>query len=121
MCKNVKFIDVDYEELLVSKRDIILETPKMKDLLTLNNPGSDENGIVFHSHEYTAIGCDLRNLARLDRLLRSIVPLENCVVLCVAEVSLTYMPPDAADALLAWSANLSSGITFLSPLGRPQS
>lgn len=114
LCERVRFIDVDYEELLMSKCDIILATPKMKDLLTLDDLRPTEKGIVFHSDEYTAIGCDLRNTSRLGRLLNSVVPLEECVVLCVAEVSITYMPPDAADALLAWSSKLSSGNTFFS-------
>ena len=108
-CQNVKFIDVDYEELMISKREVILSTPKMKSLLTLDDERSSDSGVILDSNEYVAIGCDLRNIQRLNRLLRDVVSLEKCLLLCIAEVSITYMLPDAADAIIAWSARLSPG------------
>ena len=97
---------------MISKREIILSTPKMKSLLTFDDEASSDSGVVFDSNEYAAVGCDLRNIRRLDRLLRSLTSLEDCLILCVAEVSITYMLPDAADAIIAWSARLSPGMSY---------
>jgi len=108
-CDNTKFIDIDFSELMLSKREIILNTPKMKDLLS--NPtttlGSD---VLLDSEEYAAIGCDLRNLKRLERLLKTVVDIDQCLVLCIAEVSITYMSVDDSDALIAWTTTLSPGM-----------
>lgn len=111
LCSNVKFVDVDHEELMVSKCDVVLRTPKMKDLLTLRSPRLAK-GLLIDSDEYVAIGCDLRNVKRLDRLVRSILPVDDCTVLCIAEVSIAYMHPDDADAVISWSSSLSSDVTF---------
>ena len=107
LCVNAKFVDVDFEALMFSKREIILNTPRMKDMLTISPESEQEQGIVLDSLEYTAIGCDLRNLRRLERLLKSVVDLEKCLVLCVAEVSITYMATQDADALIQWTTTLS--------------
>lgn len=120
LCGAAKFIDVDFEELMISKREIIRNTPRMKDLLSINAEVPQENGIVFDSEEYVAIGCDLRNPRRLERLLKSVVDLDDCLILCLAEVSITYMASEDSDALIAWTSTLSPGIPVVPP-GLPSS
>lgn len=93
---------------MITKRQMILQTPKMKDLLT-NPITPTENGLLLDSDEYTALGCDLRNLKRFERLLKSVIDIEQCLVLCVAEVSITYMSVDDSDALISWTSRLSPG------------
>ena len=115
LCSGTKFVDVDFGELMISKREIIRNTPRMRDLLSINADMSQETGIVLDSEEYVAIGCDLRNLRRLERLLRSVVDLDDCLVLCVAEVSITYMAAEDSDALIAWTSTLSPGKKHISP------
>jgi tRNA wybutosine-synthesizing protein 4 len=91
-----------------------MHQPEMRDLL--HTPASDKTSIdpsiALDSEEYAAIGCDLRNIPRLERLLKSVVDLEHASVLCIAEDSTTFMPVKAADALIWWSAGLSSGAPF---------
>lgn len=111
MTANTKFIDVDYELLMETKRRVINSTPQILDLfhpIHSDLTGRDKS-VLIDSNEYAALGCDLRNIPRLERLLRSIVDIDQCLVLCVAEVSITYMHTDAADALIAWSSNISPG------------
>lgn len=111
MCANAKFVDVDYELLLETKRQVINNTPEMRDLIHPIDQAaqSKDKSVLVDSDEYAAIGCDLRNILRLERLLRSIIDVDQCLVLCVAEVSITYMQTDAADALISWSSTLSTG------------
>jgi tRNA wybutosine-synthesizing protein 4 len=108
-CDNTKFIDIDFKELMLSKREIILNTPKMKDLLS-NPTVPVENDVLLDSEEYAAIGCDLRNLKRLERLMKTVVDIDQCLVLCIAEVSITYMSVDDSDSLIAWTTTLSPGM-----------
>ncbi|EXJ84388.1 hypothetical protein A1O3_05055 [Capronia epimyces CBS 606.96] len=112
LCGNTKFIDIDFEELMITKREVILNTPKMRELLSLPADLPAENGVVLDSDEYTALGCDLRNLRRLERLVKSVVDIDRCLVLCIAEVSITYMSPEDSDALIAWTTTLSPDVTF---------
>ncbi len=109
LCKAVKFIDIDYDALMESKRDIVLNTPELHDLFTVRDPPSSKCNVMFHSDQYSIVGCDLKNLKRLKELIRAVVDVEKCLVLCVAEVSITYMATVDADGVLAWCTRLSSG------------
>ena len=93
---------------MMTKREIIFNTPQMKDMLSATN-AELQDGVVFDSLEYAGIGCDLRNLRRLERLINSVTDIEHCLVLCVAEVSITYMSTQDADALIHWTTTLSPG------------
>ncbi|RMZ80227.1 hypothetical protein DV738_g2770, partial [Chaetothyriales sp. CBS 135597] len=99
ICKNVKFIDVDYDALMESKRDIVINTPELSSLFTVRDPPGQRSGILYHSDQYSILGCDLKNLKRLKDLVTAVVDVDQCVVLCVAEVSITYMATPDADAL----------------------
>ena len=93
---------------MLTKKDIVETTPQIKSLLTLRSPPPD-GYTVLDADEYIAIGCDLRDIAGLDKTIKAISKPEGCLVLCVAEVAVTYMNPDDADALLEWAASLSLG------------
>ncbi|EXJ95018.1 hypothetical protein A1O1_00136 [Capronia coronata CBS 617.96] len=113
LCANTKFVDVDYEPLLQTKCEIILNSYDMSDMLhSVETNPTEKSPILLDSEEYAAIGCDLRNLRRLDRLLKAVVVPEQSIVLCIAEDSLAYMATDAANALISWSSKLSSDVTF---------
>jgi tRNA wybutosine-synthesizing protein 4 len=98
---------VDYEELVNTKRDVILATPPLRELI--EPVEVSDFARVICSKRYCGIGCDLRDLPKLDHAMKLLGDLEDSLVLCVAEVSVTYMDPDAADALIAWARTLSDG------------
>ncbi len=108
---------------MYTKKEIVESTPQIKGLLTLRTPSPD-GYTVLDADEYLAIGCDLRDIVGLDKTIRSISEPKRCLVLCVAEVSVTYMNSDSADALIEWAASLSSGkplqiaCSLLAPHGR---
>ncbi|KIY00291.1 uncharacterized protein Z520_03976 [Fonsecaea multimorphosa CBS 102226] len=114
LCAGAKFVDVDYDLVMETKRDIIMSTPELRDLLHFSGSscaGSDPS-VLVDSEEYAAIGCDMRNLRTLERLLKSMLNLDECSVLCIAEDSTSFMPVCAADALISWSSRLSKDVTF---------
>lgn len=108
LCGNVRFVDVDYKALMLTKKDIVEGTPQIWKLLTPRTASSDDY-VVLDTEEYLGIGCDLRDIDGLNKAVRALAQRDDCLVLCVAEVSVTYMDPDAADALIEWAASLSSG------------
>lgn len=103
-CVNVKFIDVDYRDLIVNKREVVLNTPEL--LSKLTNIEKQTGDMLLRSDQYLQVGCDLRDLPRLEQILASIIDLQNSVILFTAEVSITYMNVEAADALIQWASTL---------------
>lgn len=116
LCQNVKFVDVDYMQLMLKKREVIEQTESLRQLLTNLIVSSSGEIITLRSDHYVAVGCDLRDVEKLEKALAAEFDLENCLVLCTAEVSITYMEVHAADALIRWAATLRTGkshLTFL--------
>ncbi|KAL8915608.1 MAG: hypothetical protein Q9172_006857, partial [Xanthocarpia lactea] len=104
-CTGVTFADVDHPELMSKKRDMILEQSAMKSLVgRIQSYGQDGSTIVMRSDHYVGVGCDLRDIARLTKALEEELQIGSCLVLCTAEVSITYMDVNAADALITWAA-----------------
>ncbi|KAK7892895.1 tRNA methyltransferase ppm2 [Exophiala xenobiotica] len=97
LCSNTKFIDVDYEPLMETKREMIFNQPDMKGLLhsVVTNLIDGEPAVLVDSQEYSALGCDLRNLRKLGKLLRSVVDLEDNVTFCVLEPRSPDQPDNA--------------------------
>ena len=61
---------------------------------------SQDDGIIFRSDQYLQLGCDLRDLQRLNSLVRQALDAEQTLVLLVAEVSITYMDSVYSDAVI---------------------
>ena len=100
-------MDVDYKELMATKTAIVIETAALEGLVKPREMSCQD--FMIESDHYYGIGCDLRDLRLLDRAVRSLGGLDETLVLCVAEVSVTYMDPIAADALISWAKMLSKG------------
>lgn len=64
--------------------------------------------VRLRSDEYLAVGCDLEQLGWLNSLFEKECILD-CEILFTAEVSITYMRTDAADALIRWAGGLKNG------------
>jgi tRNA wybutosine-synthesizing protein 4 len=111
-CRNAVFIDVDYEALMQTKRDVIVQTPQLYEILSGFHTTAPDKAVLLTSMHYTAIGCDLTNTTRLEAAIKSELALDNCDVLFLAEVSLTYMETSAADAVILWASKLTKSVQF---------
>lgn len=109
LCRDTMFVDIDYEKLMVNKKTAIQRTSEISDLLDNVEFFPDDKAIQIHSDHYLAIGCDLKNVKKLDETLRNEVLPADCSVLYLAEVSLTYMDVDSANAVVNWASKLSAG------------
>lgn len=104
------FVDVDYEKLMVHKKNAIRQTPEIKKVIGDVEFGSDVDAIQIRSPQYLGVGCDLKNTKKLDDVLQnSILPSKDCSVLCLAEVSLTYMDVKSANDVVTWASTLTNG------------
>ncbi|KUJ23104.1 LCM-domain-containing protein [Mollisia scopiformis] len=103
-CQRTKFVDIDYRDLMLKKRNVVENAEDLKSLLT--NVKVSEGDVLLQSDQYLQIGCDLRDLESLNRVLPSVIDLERSLVLFTAEVSITYMNVEAADALIFWASKL---------------
>ncbi|KAJ5897853.1 LCM-domain-containing protein [Penicillium tannophilum] len=103
------FVDIDYEKLMVHKKNAIRQTQEITRVLGDIEFGSDEDVIQINASRYRAVGCDLKNLKKLDEVLQSnILPSADCSVLLLAEVSLTYMDVQSANEIIKWASNLTN-------------
>ncbi|KAI9744955.1 MAG: tRNA methyltransferase ppm2 [Claussenomyces sp. TS43310] len=110
--RGVKFIDVDYKDLMLKKRMIVQQTPELHGQLTGMKTSDSE--VLLHSDPYIQLGCDLRDVSSLSRALSSVVDLETSLVLLISEVAITYINIEAANTLIGWAATLPHGeITLL--------
>jgi tRNA wybutosine-synthesizing protein 4 len=103
----VKFIDIDYKDLMIKKRDMVISTKELFALLS--NVEALGGDVLLQSDQYLQLGCDLRNLEHLNQTLKSVVDIDKCLILLTAEVSITYMDVEAADALIEWAGRLPDG------------
>ncbi|KAI7777459.1 hypothetical protein LA080_003500 [Diaporthe eres] len=96
------FFDVDFNELARRKRQVILETPELASQLSEAQAGEDAlyPNLLLRSKCYHLVGCDLRRTAELQQALNSVLDPNECIFLFLAEVSITYMETNSADALI---------------------
>ena len=66
--------------------------------------------VYIRSDRYLALGCNLKDLQTLERLLRSELGVSRASFMFVAEVSITYMPTADADAVIRWASTLEDGM-----------
>jgi tRNA wybutosine-synthesizing protein 4 len=104
----VKFVDIDYKDLMLKKREIVQRTDEL--FATLSGVVVPKEGnVLLRSDQYLQLGCDLRDVSCLQQSLAAVLDIPTCDVLFAAEVSITYMNVDAADALIGWASTLPSG------------
>jgi tRNA wybutosine-synthesizing protein 4 len=92
------------------KRDRMLSDGLLRDALLKTKLRSSEPPVYLRSDGYMACGCDLKDLGTLERVLRAEFDVPATSILFVAEVSVTYMPVEDADALIRWASTLEDGM-----------
>ncbi|PGH26975.1 hypothetical protein AJ80_01359 [Polytolypa hystricis UAMH7299] len=113
LCENTKFIDIDYHKLMINKRSFVRQCSALSDLFSDLEFPPETDPVLLRSGHYVGIGCDLEQLGALEAVLKTeIEALADVSILCTAEVSLTYMEVNAADAVLKWLPTLSKDVQF---------
>ncbi|EEA28289.1 tRNA methyltransferase ppm2 [Talaromyces marneffei ATCC 18224] len=112
ICNNATFVDIDYEKLMGIKMSVIQKTEELKSILGDIKVFPDPSPVLLRAAHYVAVGCDLKNLKKLEEALKEVLGPSPVSVLCIAEVSLTYMDVQSADALISWFPTLGKDIQF---------
>jgi tRNA wybutosine-synthesizing protein 4 len=110
LCQATTFVDIDYPSLMQTKVKIVNETEALRSVLDMHPGSAQAPEVLLRSEQYIAVGCDLREIERLQHILNAELGLSNCSFLILAEVSITYMETVAADAPIAFAAKLDDGI-----------
>jgi tRNA wybutosine-synthesizing protein 4 len=115
ICKSTIFVDVDYMDLMKRRVDVILKTPSFINAIDADiHVREDETDpIVLRSPSYFAVGADLSDIAALSRIFTELIPVSDCDILFVAEVSITYMPVEKANELIQWASRFEHGMSWL--------
>lgn len=108
---DIVFVDIDYPDLIRRKVRMLKKTKDILDIIgeqaTMHvdtKRSKNNEGVMLATPSYLAIGCDLTLLDELSELLRTIFVESDTLYAFTAEVSITYMPKDAADNLIAWAS-----------------
>lgn len=91
-CRGVKFIDIDFPDLMSRKSTIVLNTPELRSVFEPLDTNAGEH-VLLKSDMYCQIGCDLRDTIDLEKALSICLgrAFNDCIFMFVAEVSITYM------------------------------
>jgi len=89
---------------------VVRNTPHLRDIIGPLRELDEASGGEIRSKRYSALGCDLLDLTRLENLLAREFDTSSSLVLCTAEVSVTYMNVEAADALIQWAAHFNDSM-----------
>lgn len=115
LAQSATFVDVDYPQLMEKKRDRMLSNDLLRNALLKTKLRQTEQPILLRSDGYMALGCDLKDLATLERVLRAEFGISATTILFVAEVSVTYMPLKDSDALIQWASTIGDGMSARRP------
>ena len=98
-------MDIDYRDLVLKKRDMVQQTSELNGVLK-NLELPEDGDVLLRSEQYLQVGCDLRDLTKLEKVLSSEFDMSKSMVFCTAEVSIEYMDVEASDALIKWVGSL---------------
>lgn len=71
LAQSATFVDVDYPQLMEKKRDRMLSNDLLRNALLKTKLRQTEQPILLRSDGYMALGCDLKDLATLERVIRA--------------------------------------------------
>ncbi len=114
--RDCLFVDVDYPELMRKKTEMMLSNDMLRDCLHEVDEQPADDGILIKADRFVAIGCDLRDLTKLEAMLAGVADTASCAILFVAEVSITYMAVEAANSVIKWASSFNDGQDTSSPL-----
>lgn len=91
---------------MLEKSAVVRRTPELRAPLDDLKPAG-EPPLVLSSRNYYQVGCDLRQPHTLSTALSKIVDVESSRVLWIADASLQYLEPSAADHIIGLAATLA--------------
>lgn len=100
--KDFEFFDFDYPDVVSRKAGMIRSASQILDVVGPETPVEDLHrslGVEFASPAYKLVGCDLNNALLYEDQLEKLIRGEGATIF-IAEVSLAYMTPEAANKVI---------------------
>ncbi|TMW63725.1 hypothetical protein Poli38472_002666 [Pythium oligandrum] len=106
---KLRFVEVDCEEIVRAKTEILRDSNRFATLLPLGvateSPSAAfECRVPSQASEYTLVSCDLGDLSRLEVSLAAARIDFSMPTLIIAECVVSYLEPTRGSALLEWLA-----------------
>jgi tRNA wybutosine-synthesizing protein 4 len=117
LCHDLKFVDVDYPQLIQKKVEIIRKNGTLFGHLGTQGVTAEHDlspSILLNDAKYCAVGCDLGDTKTLDQVFKTELQLEKQSILFLGEVSVVYMEVKKADELIKWASTFDDGLCFIS-------
>lgn len=106
--KDLVFVDIDYPELIDIKVQMIKQSEDLSRIVGLNHTTGTRNSLdpkiyPIATLNYIAVKCDLNNTRSFKKVLSDLNLSDkknDSLKIFIAEVSITYMDPEKADAII---------------------
>jgi tRNA wybutosine-synthesizing protein 4 len=105
---DMTFLDLDYPDLVANKLAMIRESSEIIDVIGEEIKEDMKLGVVLSTSKYKLVGCDLKNAALYKEQLDHLLPNDDSIKIFIAEVSLAYMEPQYANAVIDISSKVSN-------------
>ncbi|KAK6465533.1 carboxymethyltransferase [Scheffersomyces coipomensis] len=112
--EKLKFIDIDYPELVDNKYKMIIDSEDIMKLIgrdnnTINQTDDSDGiklGLKINHDRYKLIGCDLKQSELYGKQLSHLLTNKDEINVFIAEVSLAYMKNQYSNKIIEISSNL---------------
>lgn len=103
---KIKFLDVDFPDLIQRKKEMILKSPEIINIIgePLVDTDDVKHNVQLRTDFYLAVGCDLTKLDVLSKTFEFLFDFKKTTFVFTAEVSITYMPQKDAEKIVEWTS-----------------
>lgn len=113
-CKDVKFVDLDFPQLIEKKVQMVRKETLLHERLTgEENIRRPHDSIKYASEQYCAVGCDLGNTHFLQEVIRTHLEIHDRAILFISEVAVVYMPPEEATGVISLCSTFPDGMSLV--------
>ncbi|XP_031565212.1 tRNA wybutosine-synthesizing protein 4-like [Actinia tenebrosa] len=109
---SCKFYEIDYPDVVKIKKSFIKNEPSLCSAVGAENhscPGVEG----LHTDRYTLVGCNLKDLASLEKILLNCNIDKSCPTLLLSEVVLCYLDAKSSSCVINWAATFFSSAVFV--------
>lgn len=104
----LRFVDIDYPELIEKKLEIVRNTPEIRDLVGTDLTSANTSNCIFSTDNYFLLGCDLKKTELYREEINNLLGENPSIKIFIAEVSLAYMKPEPANEVVDFSSKISN-------------
>ena len=113
LAQGVKFVDIDYRELIVTKVRLMTDDKHLRTILDGWNYSIRENEdetVIVTSESYDAVACNINEAECLSHVFSKVIPLQGCEIMFLVEDAFSFMEHHEATAIIEWASTFEKGL-----------